>query len=252
MPTHRRARSQEAKQQRAEDLLDAARRLAAEAGGVRHLTLAAVTEAAGLHPSAIRRYFDNKEELLLELAEREWVGWREEVLRRAKAGAGRGRGAGAGPDTGVGAGPDTSAGAGLGPDETADVLATSLIARPLLCDLFTHIPLSLEGEVPLERARRYKALSFASVAKMSAALAEAGTMTAAQVADLIAATAAQTAHAWQIAHPTATLAALYEENPQWAHTAYDFGERTTRLLRATARGLAARGPGPGDSGPSRG
>ncbi|MGE9692729.1 MULTISPECIES: TetR family transcriptional regulator [unclassified Streptomyces] len=214
MPTHRRARSQEAKQQRAEDLLDAARRLAAQAGGVRCLTLAAVTEAAGLHPSAIRRYFASKEELLLELAEREWVDWREEVLRRARAAT------------------------GLSPDETAEVLATGLLARPLLCDLFTHIPLSLEDEVPLERARRYKQLSFASVAAMSDALAAAGVMTAPQVADLIAATAAQTAHAWQIAHPTATLAALYAEHPEWAHTAYGLDERVTRLLKATARGLA--------------
>ncbi|MFJ4435343.1 TetR family transcriptional regulator [Streptomyces sp. NPDC088923] len=214
MPTHRRARSQEAKQQRAEDLLDAARRLAAETGGVRYLTLAAVTETAGLHPSAIRRYFDSKEELLLELAEREWVDWREEVLRRAKAAT------------------------DLSPEETAEVLATGLLARPLLCDLFTHIPLSLEGEVPLERARRYKELSVTSVAAMSVALAEAGTMTAPQVADLIAATAAQTAHAWQIAHPTATLATLYAQHPEWAHTAYGMGERVTRLLKATARGLA--------------
>ncbi|MCW2862140.1 MAG: transcriptional regulator, TetR family, partial [Actinoallomurus sp.] len=64
---HRRARSQEAKLRRAEDLLEAARALAADRGGVRHITLAAVTEAAGLHPSAVRRYFASKEELLLEL-----------------------------------------------------------------------------------------------------------------------------------------------------------------------------------------
>ncbi|MFJ4696867.1 MULTISPECIES: TetR family transcriptional regulator [unclassified Streptomyces] len=220
MPTHRRARSQEAKQQRAEDLLDAARRLATGAGGVRCLTLAAVTEAAGLHPSAIRRYFDSKEELLLELAEREWVDWREEVLRRARAAT------------------------GLSPEETAEALVSGLIARPLLCDLFTHIPLSLEGEVPLERARRYKELSFTSVVTMSEALAEAGAMTAPQVADLIAATAAQTAHAWQIAHPTATLATLYEQNPELSHPAREFEARVRRLLRATARGLAYPGEAP--------
>ncbi|EDY42737.1 TetR family transcriptional regulator [Streptomyces sp. SPB074] len=220
MPTHRRARSQEAKRQRAEDLLDAARRLAAGAGGVRFLTLAAVTEAAGLHPSAIRRYFDSKEELLLELAEREWVDWREEVLRRA------------GEAT------------GLSPEGTADLLAGGLLARPLLCDLFTHIPLSLEGEVPLERARHYKRLSFSSVVAMADALAGAGAMTAAQVADLIAATAAQAAHAWQIAHPTATLAVLYEQNPELSHPAKEFEERVTRLLRATARGLTWAGESP--------
>jgi AcrR family transcriptional regulator len=222
MPTHRRARSQEAKRQRAEDLLDAARELAARATGVRHLTLAAVTDAAGLHPSAIRRYFDSKEELLLELAEREWADWREDVLRRAALA--------------------TAAGTRLGPEETADALTGSLLARPLLCDLFTHIPLSLEGEVPLERARRYKTLSLESVTAMSAALAGAGTMTLAQIGDLIAATAAQAAHAWQIAHPTATLALLYVQHPELSHSAYEFELRVTRLLRATARGLATAEP----------
>jgi AcrR family transcriptional regulator len=53
--SHQRARSVEDKQRRAEDLLDAARVLAAELGGVRHVTLAAVTERAGLHPSGVRR-----------------------------------------------------------------------------------------------------------------------------------------------------------------------------------------------------
>ncbi|MGW9031901.1 hypothetical protein ACWGQ5_49490 [Streptomyces sp. NPDC055722] len=49
---HSRARSQQAKLRRAEDLLDAARTLATDLGGARHVTLTAVTEAAGLHPSA--------------------------------------------------------------------------------------------------------------------------------------------------------------------------------------------------------
>jgi AcrR family transcriptional regulator len=63
---HRRARSAEDKRKRTNDLLAAARQLATERGGARHVTLAAVTEVAGLHPSAVRRYFASKEELLLE------------------------------------------------------------------------------------------------------------------------------------------------------------------------------------------
>lgn len=67
-----RARSPEDKQQRSEDLLDAAESLALELGGVRFVTVAAVTERAGLHRTGVRRYYANKEELLLELAERGW------------------------------------------------------------------------------------------------------------------------------------------------------------------------------------
>src|ERR1700760_4732521 len=72
-----RARSAEDKARRAEDLLAAAEALALELGGVRHLTVAAVTERAGLHRTGARRYYASKEELLLELAERGWRQWRD-------------------------------------------------------------------------------------------------------------------------------------------------------------------------------
>jgi AcrR family transcriptional regulator len=52
----RRARTSEAKAQRAEDLVAAAEALALELGGVRHVTLTPVTARAGLHRTAVRRY----------------------------------------------------------------------------------------------------------------------------------------------------------------------------------------------------
>src|SRR5882757_5514046 len=118
---HSRARSEEAKLRRAEDLLAAAGTLAAELGGVRHLTLAAVTDAAGLHPSAVRRYFASKEELLLELAEHGWDAWRDalvEHLANARD---------------------------LSPHAIAEAISTTITSLPLFCDLLTHVPLSLEG-----------------------------------------------------------------------------------------------------------
>ncbi|WP_049574864.1 TetR family transcriptional regulator [Streptomyces sp. SBT349] len=211
---HRRARSQEAKLRRTEDLLDAARALAAHRGGVRHLTLAAVTEAVGLHPSAVRRYFESKEELLLELAERGWVQWRDALTAHLADAR------------------------GLGPEQVADALVTTLTARPLFCDLLTHVPLSLEGDVGIERARRFKANSFAAHDAIAETLAAAGTLTAARVRDLIAAALALTAYLWQVSHPTPTLAELYAQHPGWGHAALDFEPRLTRLLRATAMGLA--------------
>ncbi|HZE31018.1 MAG TPA: TetR family transcriptional regulator [Actinoallomurus sp.] len=211
---HSRARSQEAKLRRAEDLLDAARALAADRGGVRHITLAAVTEAAGLHPSAVRRYFDSKEELLLELAERGWKQWRD-ILTAHLADV-----------------------RDLTPDQTAAAVATTVVAQPLFCDLLTHVPLSLEGEVGIERARRFKTESFAAYDAIVDALTAAGTMTTAQVRDLITAALGLTANLWQLSHPTPTLAELYAQHPRWGHVALDFEPRLTRLLQATAAGLA--------------
>ncbi|MFF4749150.1 TetR family transcriptional regulator [Streptomyces sp. NPDC002514] len=209
----RRARSPEAKLRRTEDLLDAARTLAAARGGVRHITLAAVTEAAGLHSSAVRRYFDSKEELLLELAERGWQQWSDMITGRL-AGA-----------------------RGLTPEQIAAVVAATLAGQPLFCDLLTHVPLSLEGDVGIERARRYKTNAFAAHDTLVEALTAAGTMTSAQVADLITVALGLTANLWQISHPTPTLAELYAQHPRWGHVALDFEPRLTRLLQATATGL---------------
>ncbi|GHH81298.1 transcriptional regulator [Streptomyces sulfonofaciens] len=214
---HRRARSQEAKLRRAEDLLEAAGTLAARLGGVRHVTLAAVTEAAGLHPSAVRRYFASKEELLLELAERGWGQWCDTLTARL-AGA-----------------------RGLTPPETAAAVGTTLASLPLFCDLLTHVPLSLEGEVDIERARRYKTRSFAAYDTIVDTLTATGAMTAEQVHDLIAAALGMTANLWQLSHPTPTLARLYAQEPRWAHAALDFEDRLVRLLQATAVGLASAG-----------
>jgi AcrR family transcriptional regulator len=212
-----RARSQEAKLRRAEDLLDAARALAADRGGVRHITLAAVTERAGLHPSAVRRYFDSKEELLLELAERGWYRWRD-VLTAHLADV-----------------------RGLDPCGTAAAVATTLASLPLFCDLLTHVPLSLEGEVGIERARRFKTNSFVAYDAIIETLTTTGTMSAPQVRDLVTAAMGMTANLWQLSHPTATLRELYAQHPAWGHAALDFEPRLTRILQATAVGLAGAG-----------
>jgi len=214
---NRRARSPEDKQRREEDLLDAACALALELGGVRHLTLAAVTERAGLHPSGFRRYFASKEELLLELAERGWSEWCDILTARL---TGR---------------------HDMGPAETAKVISATISSLPLFCDLLSHVPLSVEGDVSLSRARRYKANSFASYDVIIGALRTASTLNKAQAEDLIAVMLALTANLWQLSHPTDRMRQLYAEVPRWGHAALDFEPRLARLMTATATGLTATG-----------
>jgi AcrR family transcriptional regulator len=210
-----RARSAEDKARRSEDLLAAAEALAGEIG-VRHVTLAAVTERAGLHRTGVRRYYASKEELLLELAERGWGQWRDAVRQAV------------GSRT------------GLTPSETAAVVSTTLTGLPVFCDLLTHVPLTLEGDVALERARRYKTNAFAAHDDMVAGLAAASTMSRAQLQDLMATALALAAYLWQVAHPTPTLAVLYDEVPEWGHVALDFASRLHDLLQASALGLGLR------------
>jgi AcrR family transcriptional regulator len=211
---HQRARSARAKARRAEDLLTAAESLALELGGVRHITLAPVTERAGLHRTGVRRYYASKEELLLELAERGWNQWRDAV--KAEVG-------------------DLT---GLTPSQTAAVIGATLASLPVFCDLLTHVPLTLEGDVGIERARRYKTSSFAARDEIVAALDHASTMTAGQLAELLSAAVALASYFWQEANPTPTLAALYEQVPRWGRDALDFASRLDRLLKACAAGLA--------------
>jgi AcrR family transcriptional regulator len=210
-----RARSNDDKLQRSESLLDAAESLALELGGVRFVTVAAVTRRAGLHRTGVRRYYANKEELLLHLAERGWGRWRDAIESKL------------------------SDRTGLAPIEVADVVAETIVSLSVFCDLLTHVTLSLEGDVDIERARRYKANAFADHDKIVIALVQASRMTAEQLQNLLATTLMLAAGFWQVSHPTPMLARLYEEVPDWGHVALDFGPRLRSLLQAMATGLTA-------------
>jgi len=76
--TFQRARTEEKKRQRAEALVEAARSLALEAG-VASVTLTAVASRAGIHYSAVRRYFTSHKEVLLRLSAEGWVRWSNTV-----------------------------------------------------------------------------------------------------------------------------------------------------------------------------
>lgn len=198
---------------RSEELLTAAEAVALELGGVRFVTVAAVTERANLHRTGVRRYYASKEELLLELAERGWGQWREAVK---KAAAGRSE---------------------LSPVEVAKILAGTVTSLSVFCDLLTHVAMSLENDVGLDRARRYKSRATAAHDELVSALESASSMTLVQIQTLVATTVTVAAGLWQAAHPAPTLAALYEQEPQWAHAALDFEPRVSLILQATAIGL---------------
>jgi AcrR family transcriptional regulator len=210
-----RARSIEDKQQRSEALLDAAEALAIELGGIRFITVAAVTERVGLHRTGVLRYYASKEELLLELAERGWRRWRDAIVATL---SGR---------------------AGLGPAEIAGLFVDTITSMPVFCDLLTHVTLSLEGDVDIERARRYKTNAFAAHDDIVAAVEGAGSMPGEQIAGLVATTLMLASGLWQVSHPTPTLARLYAQEPRWGHVALDFAPRLRQLLQATALGLAS-------------
>ncbi len=209
-----RARSVEDKAQRSEDLLSAAEELALELGGVRFVTIAAVTERAGLHRTGVRRYYASKEELLLELAERGWGQWRD-LVKAAVDGQ-----------------------RGLDPERVGTVVAETISSLSVFCDLLSHTAMSLEGDVDIERARRYKTNAVAAHTEIAQTLDLASTMSGSQISSLLTVAITVGSSLWHVSHPTPTLATLYEQMPAWGHAALDFQPRLRHLLRATAVGLS--------------
>lgn len=209
-----RAYSRRHKEQRAADLLEAARVLGTREG-VRAVTLTAIAGHAGVHASAVRRYYSSREEILLSLAEEGYRDWSDDVAARL-------------------------AGRRATSDGLARTLTASLAERPLFCDLLTHIPLTLEREVTYERVHAFKAVAHASVETLVTAVSSAAALDRAQAGDLVIGVIAMAAPLWQAAHPAETLTRLYAEEPGLAHLGVDFEPTLIHLVGALADGLPRR------------
>jgi AcrR family transcriptional regulator len=220
----RRARTEENKRRRAEALVEAARSLAIETG-VASVTLTAVANRAGIHYSAVRRYFTSHKEVLLHLAAEGWVRWSAAVRDRLDE-------------------------AEASPARVAEALADSLAADPLFCDLLANLHLHLEHEVDVDRVveiRRTIAAAGVSLADaIERALPGLGRSGA---FDMLIAAYSLAATFWHIAHPPERLAEAYRDEPgamppEWN---IEFGSALKRVLTATAIGLGSTSQAAGDS-----
>jgi AcrR family transcriptional regulator len=215
-----RARRPEQKQQRQDDILDAARELALRRG-VRNVTLTDIADRVGIHKSALLRYFETREQILLELTARTWRDW-VSSLSDELAGAAPG-------DRGL----------------VADVVARSFTSRPLLCDLIAHTPLNLERHVSVAAVRRYKLTSLGAIAgaveMINRALPE---LTAGECREFISAMASLAGAMWQIANPPPALAGLYAADPELAYACVELLPRLRRTAEVMLAGLVpSRPPG---------
>ncbi|MEV6631219.1 TetR family transcriptional regulator [Actinoplanes sp. NPDC051470] len=181
-----RARRPEQKEQRATEILDAARELAIR-DGVGLVSLAAIAAEVGLHKSALLKYFGTREEIFLRLSEAEWSTWADAVIKDLD---------------GV-----RDGAAGL-----ADVLARSMADRPLFCQLLTHSSLTLERNVSLDALRRSKVAAIGGTeAVVDVVHRLLPDVPRESCFELVAATALIAAGLWQSAHPPPVVLALYAE-----------------------------------------
>jgi len=210
-----RARTEANKKRRATDLVEAARELALR-DGARCVTLIAIAAHAGVHASAVRRYFDSREEILLVLTAQEWASWADEMVKALKGSA------------------------VVRVEQVASLLAKSISGRALFCDLLAHASLTLERQVPLEVARTFKLAALDAVDSIGSAIAGTVPQLDAQDArDLVTVTTALAAMLWQYAHPPPALEQLYRDDPRLGHTMEDFGARLSRMIGYAAAGITS-------------
>jgi AcrR family transcriptional regulator len=208
-----RARSPQAKQLRHDAILDAARRLGA-AKGVRAVTLTGIAAAVRMHKSAMLRYFETREEIFLRLTAQAWQEW-SACLRGELAML-----------------TDPAAG------DVAAVIAGTLAARSLFCDLLAQTPLHLERNVSVDVVREYKLTALAELASIAVALRQCLPGLTEECAGDVITTATSLAGAfWHIATPGPEVAALYRSDPRLAHAIVDIRPRLTRILTALLDGM---------------
>lgn len=196
-------------------MLAAGREVAGRAG-VRQVTLTAIAAETGLHKSAVLRYFDNRESLLLELCRQEWQAWADELTAAA---TGR-------------------------PDERgpAEVLSSTLDSRPLFCDLLAQTPVLLEREAPVEVVHRFKLDVLDAVGVAARALqAMSGELSERHAVELVGVATSLAGSLWHVANPPAALQHAYRSDPRLSAACVEFRPELAGLLRTFLRGVTSRG-----------
>ncbi|HUH68039.1 MAG TPA: TetR family transcriptional regulator [Mycobacterium sp.] len=214
--TFQRARTEENKRQRAAALVEAARSIALETG-VASVTLTAVASRAGVHYSAVRRYFTSHKEVLLHLAAEGWVRWSATVCEKLGE---------PGP---------------MSASRVAETLAGGLAADPLFCDLIANLHLHLEHEVKVERVVEVRETTTGAAMALARAIEHAlPALGRSGALDILLAAYSLAAPLWHIAHPPEGLTDAFADDPgvppDWN---LDFASALTRMVTATCVGLIA-------------
>src|SRR3954470_1174662 len=210
-----RARSPEAKQQREDAILAAARSLGAKRG-IREITLTDIAAAVGMHKSALLRYFETREQIFLKITSEGWKDWSAELCDRLRESA------------------------GASPESVGHVLAATLASRPLFCDLLAQAPLNLERNVSVESVRAFTLVTLEEVERIGNELRRLLGVDETQAVDVIATATSLAGALWQMATPGPHLQTLYRSDPRLAHAVVEVEPRLERVLGALLRGIADR------------
>jgi len=222
MTTFQRARSEEQREARRQSILDAAAAMLTQMP-VADLTLNELSRRVGLAKSNVLRYFETREVVLLELLDAGWQDWLAQV--RADL------------DDAV----QVQAPVQERGDEVAAVLAASLAAKPVLCDLLSAQAAVLERNVSPQVAAQYKRASIAGITALgllvSGCVPELGEDDGIRLAGAV---VMMTAALWPHTQPSAAMLAAYEADPALAAMRLDFAPTLREVLEVMIAGLLAR------------
>lgn len=189
-----RARRPEQVQQRRDAILSTARALL-EGRRVADVSLRELGDEVGLAMSNVLHYFDSREAIFLEVLDAAWRSWLES-LEPELAAAVRGQRV-TGPAR---------------PRRAAAALAESLVARPLLCELFSVQAGVLERKIGVEFARDVKRRNYGHHEHLAELLRRAVPgLTATASLHCARMVVALTAGLWPYAHPTPAVATAVTE-----------------------------------------
>jgi AcrR family transcriptional regulator len=222
MTTFQRARSEEQRAARRRAILAAAAAMLAEMP-VAQVSLNELSRRVGLAKSNVLRYFESREAVLLELLDSAWQEWLAQLAGELAAVV------------------DAGASPAVRGDQLAAGLATSLAARPVLCDLLSAQAAVLERNVSPQVAAEYKRAAVASVTALGRlVLTCVGELGARDAGRLAAAAVMVTGAVWPHAQPSAAMLAAYQADPVLASMRLDFTATLREVLEVLIAGLLAR------------
>jgi len=224
-PHFQRARSPEQRETRRRAILDAAAAMMAEMP-VADISLRELSRRVGLAKSNVLRYFESREEVLLELLDSGWTEWLAALARELQAL----------PALPAGLGAD-SAETKQRVDAIAEAMARSLADRPLLCELASVTANMLERNVSVPAARRFKIAAMNSMAVLQKLLRDhLPGLDEASAEQFTAASSVMVAGLWPLANPPSTVVAAYED-PTLAAARVGFEDGLRAFLTAQLTGV---------------
>ncbi|MBP2328935.1 AcrR family transcriptional regulator [Kibdelosporangium banguiense] len=220
--TFQRARSEEHREIRRRAILDTASAML-EDMPVGEITLNELSRRVGLAKSAMRRYFESREAVLLDLLDVQLHRWVAEISVQLSDGdGGRARERG---------------------DRLAALVSRSMLRNSRLCDLIAAQPGVLEHNVSAEGLLRFKRSTHTSIGMFAEAVRRYLPELGEDSRSVCAMTLVVTGALWTYAHPSASALAVGEADPALAGLHLDFAADLETTLARLITGTLARRAG---------